>query len=372
MKKIIRLLIGVVIPAFLILPPIVFAAPVQGVLERPALKAQNPSKAVLMDVTFAGNRLVAVGERGIIIFSDDSGDTWQQADVPVSVTLTAVYFTGPDNGWAVGHGGVVVHTADGGKTWTRQLEGVTAAKLALDVAQAYADRADAQDYAAQQLLFNVELLVEDGPDKPFLDLYFYNDHEGYVVGSYGYIFRTDDGGVTWKCLMDRVDNPDGLNIYAIQVVGTTIYLAGEQGLFLVSRDNGDSFKLLETPYEGTYFDIEVLPSGDIILVGLRGNAFWSADDGATFNKSDTPEGAASFSDIVLMENGALVFANQAGILLQSLDHGRTIYTVDSQRVAPISSILPMGNNIIMTAGLGGAIRVQLSLPDVNNKGGGQP
>ena len=364
MKKIIGLFIRVFISAPLVLPYIVFAAPVQGVLERPALKARNPAHCIMMDAALAGNRVVAVGERGIIIYSDDSGDTWQQADVPVSVTLTAVHFSGSEKGWAVGHGGVVLNTSDGGKTWSRQLEGIAAAQLALDVAQDYANRAGAQDFNAQQLLSNVELLVEDGPDKPFLDLYFYNDLEGYIVGSYGYIFRTDDGGATWKCLMDRVDNPDGLNIYTIHVVDSTIYLAGEQGLFLASKDNGNSFQRIETPYEGTYFEMEASASGGIALVGLRGNAYWSEDNGKTFNKSVAPEGSASFSDVARLEDGVLLFANQAGILMESRDQGRTIVTVDSQRLAPISSILPMGNGNIMTTGYGGAVRVQLPSADV--------
>ncbi|MGD9217045.1 MAG: YCF48-related protein, partial [Desulfobacteraceae bacterium] len=234
MLKLLRILIGGLAAASIALPAMTFGASVQGVLDRPALKVREPAGSVLIDVTRAEGRLVAVGERGIIVYSDDAGETWQQAQVPVSVGLTAVHFSNPQSGWAVGHGGVVVHTVDGGKTWVRQLEGVQAAQMALENAQARAERVGPEDLDAQQMVDNAKLLAKDGPDKPFLDLYFENDRVGFVVGSYGLIFKTEDGGVTWKCLMDSVENPSGLNLYAIHAAGEAMYIAGEQGLFLVS------------------------------------------------------------------------------------------------------------------------------------------
>jgi photosystem II stability/assembly factor-like uncharacterized protein len=323
----------------------------------------------MIGVALAGNRIVAVGEHGVIIYSDDNGDTWKQADVPVSVSLTSVAFPSPQNGWAVGHGGVIIHTSDGGKTWVRQMEGVTASKLALETAKTNLEKAGALNQDAQNLLSNVQLLVDDGPDKPFLDLYFKNDQEGIVIGSYGYIFRTTNGGGKWECLMDHVDNPDGLNLYSICVADSTIYISGEQGLFLVSKDNGNSFQRIQTPYQGTYFSLEVSPKGDIVLVGLRGNAYWSFDQGVTFTKSDSPQGSASFADVIRLSNGTLLFADQAGILLKSDDHGKTIGQVDDIRLAPISALLDLGNNNIMTVGYGGAVRVKLPASGANDKGG---
>src|SRR5690606_9884464 len=87
-------------------------------------------------VSRAGNRLVAVGERGVVLLSDDDGRNWHQAEnVPVSVTLTDVHFVSATHGWAVGHSGVVLHSADGGETWQRQLDGNQAAKIILEDAR---------------------------------------------------------------------------------------------------------------------------------------------------------------------------------------------------------------------------------------------
>jgi photosystem II stability/assembly factor-like uncharacterized protein len=372
MLKLNRLFIGSLVAAWIVLPAMALGASVQGVLDRPALKVREPAKSVLIDVTLADGRLVAVGERGIIVYSDDAGSTWQQAQVPVSAGLTAVYFSSPQNGWAVGHGGVVIHTVDGGKSWKRQLEGVQVARMALENAQAKAEQAGSEDFDAQQMVDNAKLLVKDGPDKPFLDLYFKNDREGFVVGSYGLIFKTEDGGVTWQCLMDSVENPDGLNLYAIHAAGDAIYLAGEQGLFLVSKDGGDSFRQVATPYFGTYFDIHAYPSGELVLAGLQGNAFWSTDQGETLHKSEVDAGV-SFTNVTLCRQDILLFANQAGMLLESRDRGRTIKVIDVPRLAPVSSMtmIPSSDNnqrTVMTVGFGGAVGVQLPASKESDKG----
>ena len=104
-------------------------------LQRPALFALRASRAVTLAIVSAGRRSVAAGERGIVLWSDDD-KTWQQAKVPVSVTLTALSFPTPQQGWAVGHGGLVLHSADGGQNWARQLDGRAAAQIELKAAQA--------------------------------------------------------------------------------------------------------------------------------------------------------------------------------------------------------------------------------------------
>ena len=370
MRRLLRLLIGYPAVICFALPAAVFGASAKDVLDRPALKIVEPAHAVLVDVARAGDRLLAVGERGAIIYSDNAGDTWRQADVPVSTTLTAVAFPTPDQGWVVGHSGVVLHTADGGRSWTRQLDGIIAAQMALETARDAAARSQSPGNAANQLVKNAELLVADGPDKPFLDLYFENEREGIIVGAYGLIFSTTDGGQSWQCRMDRIENPRGLHLYAIRAFGDNIYIAGEQGLFLVSRNKGLSYQKIQTPYSGTFFDLIVTSSGDVVIIGLRGNAFWSADQGMTFHQVQVPV-EVSFTAVGRLEDGTLLFANQAGMLLASRDGGRSMQVTGIPRLSPISGLIPAGNNNLMTVGYGGAIRVQLPSPGSKEKGGQQ-
>ena len=81
--------------------------------------------SLLLDIAAAGDRLVVVGERGHILYSDDRGASWVQARVPTSVMLTRVFFLSDSLGWAVGHDGNILVSRDGGVNWELQRDGVT-------------------------------------------------------------------------------------------------------------------------------------------------------------------------------------------------------------------------------------------------------
>ena len=85
-------------------------------LEVPAISSKFAAESPLIGIAKAGGRIVAVGLRGHIVYSDDGGKLWTQAQVPVSSDLVSISFPDEKNGWATGHGGVVLHTGDGGKT----------------------------------------------------------------------------------------------------------------------------------------------------------------------------------------------------------------------------------------------------------------
>ena len=88
------------------------------------MQMKKAATSLLLDVASAGDRLVEVGERGHILYSDNKGQSWVQARVPTSVMLTRVFFVTPTMGWAVGHDGNVLFTQDGAVTWELQRNGV--------------------------------------------------------------------------------------------------------------------------------------------------------------------------------------------------------------------------------------------------------
>ena len=64
--------------------PAVAAAPaLPAVLSQPALMTPKALGTAQLAVARAGQRLVAVGERGTVLLSDDHGQSWRQAKVPV-------------------------------------------------------------------------------------------------------------------------------------------------------------------------------------------------------------------------------------------------------------------------------------------------
>ena len=113
------------LPACLWLLALWLVSPAMTAEEQFSLVMPRATESLLLDIDRAGSRLVVVGERGHILYSDDTGDTWQQAKVPTRQMLTAVHFPSPKLGWAVGHDGLVLATVDGGEHWVLQRDGLT-------------------------------------------------------------------------------------------------------------------------------------------------------------------------------------------------------------------------------------------------------
>ena len=224
------------------------------VLDVPAMMSPLSSNGLLQSVTRAGNRLVAVGQRGTIVVSSDGGTTWKQSPVPVSSDLTSVFFVDDNQGWAVGHDGVILHTGDGGEKWDVQLNGLTANDVLLTAMERKVV-AEPGSEDAKKLLAEARRYKEQGADKPFLDVWFSDDKNGYAVGAYNLIVRTTDGGRTWESWFDRTDNPKFFNLYAIRPAGGDLYVAGEGGVVMKLDRVAQRFRAVAVPYNGSYFGV---------------------------------------------------------------------------------------------------------------------
>lgn len=327
------------------------AAEYVDVLDSPAMMSQLAIKSPLNTIVSAGDRLVAVGIRGHILYSDDAGKTWQQAKVPVSSDLTSVYFATPELGWAVGHDGVVLHSADGGQTWTKQLDGTQTGKLMLDryTALAATDPAN-EDYA--MLAADAQRMADEGADKPFLDVWFADSQNGYVVGAFGMIFRTSDGGATWVPQNEKVDNQQGFHLNAISGSGSDIIMVSEQGKVLRHDPLSGRFVVVETPFDGTYFGALRTRHG-IIIYGLSGMAFKSTDGGRNWTKLALPV-ENTITSAVEDQAGQLFLLDQSGALMSSIDGGSTFMLRPQASAFPVSGAVAVGNEALVLVGSRGA------------------
>jgi photosystem II stability/assembly factor-like uncharacterized protein len=329
------------------------------VLTAPAIVTPKAVGAEMLAVARAGSRLVAVGERGIVLVSDDSGKTWVQAQTPVRVSLTAVQFVDDKSGWAVGHGGVVLRSTDAGATWSKQLDGIQAAGLILRQLERQAEAAGADSAKVQRDLADARRLVADGPDKPFLDVYFLDRSNGYVVGAYNLIFRTRDGGRNWEPWQQHLDNPKAHHLYGIRSAGSSIFIVGEQGLLLRSTDDGATFTQLSSPYKGTFFGIVAAKDDALLVYGLRGNVFRSTNLGDSWEKVETAL-SASISAAVSLSNHGVLLATQSGDLLLSRDGGATFKSVAHKTQWPIAGMVESEASELIIAGPAGVRKIPSS------------
>ena len=251
-----------------------------------AFKGPLASKAPLLALTRIGPRLVAVGDYGVVLLSDDSGATWRQAgSVATRTMLTAVTFVDPMHGWATGHGGEILKTEDGGENWMP--------------------------------------LYSAGKEVVLLSLWFENAQHGIAVGAFGFAIETRDGGHSWKEIVigEGDDRDRHLNaIFALP--GGTLIVAAEAGTAFRSTDGGATWATLRLPYNGSMWGGIPLANGAALLFGMRGHALYSADAGRTWTEAAT--GADhSFTGGLELPDGTVVLVGLSGVLARSADGGKT-------------------------------------------------
>lgn len=283
------------------------------VLDTPALESRLADRSMVLALAPAGQRIVAAGQRGHILGSDDRGRTWKQAQVPVSSDLVALHFPSAQKGWAVGHDGVILHSADAGRTWVRQRDG-----------------------------------RPEAADVPLLDVWFEDERVGYAVGAFGLALRTDDGGARWTSIKDAVPNPKGLHLYAVRGIGSDVFLAGEQGLLLKLDRSTRQFRAIPLPYEGTLFGV-VGNGRALVAYGLRGTMLRSTDAGESWQLVAAGIATALTASAV-DARGGIVLASQSGQLLASNDDGASFRPVPLQRPFPAAGILLAAPGSVLVAG----------------------
>ena len=287
-----------------------------------SIESAKSAKGLMLDVVHAGKRLIAVGDRGHILYSDDQGSTWTQAKVPSRQLLTSVFFVDDQHGWAVGHDAQILASADGGVTWTKQFEDLKR-------------------------------------EAPLLDVWFKDASNGFAVGAYGALLETTDAGKTWEDVSDRLDNEDQYHLNAIAAVKDAgLFIVGEQGSMFRSADWGQTWERVEGPYEGSLFGvIGTAQPSTLLAYGLRGNLFRSSDFGSTWEPVElkAARGALEFglSGATLLEDGSIVIVGNGGSVVRSNDDGQTFSVFNRPDRISVAGVTAAGNGNLILVGQGG-------------------
>jgi photosystem II stability/assembly factor-like uncharacterized protein len=273
--------------------------------------------SLLLDADIEGRRVIAVGERGHVLLSDDRGASWRQADVPTRSALTAVQIVGGGRVFAVAYDDLVLRSDDGGHNWS-----------------------------AQRVLSK--------PDRPLLDLRFADPEHGVVIGAYGLVLATADGGRTWRRALDDENRPHA-NAIAAAPDGT-LYIVGEAGWILRSGDRGETWQELPSPYAGSLFGVLALDDATLLAFGLRGHLFRSEDRATSWRQLPTGTAATLLAGL-LRADGSIVLAGLGGAFLVSDDGGRSFELRQRADRSGIAALVELGPNQLLTVGEGGLRRI---------------
>ncbi len=334
-------------------------------VDAPARIMPLASRALLLGVARAGDHYVGVGAHGDILLSKD-GYKWRQVETPTRITFTAVSAVG-DNVWAVGHAGVIAHSSDGGEHWQMQRKDRWHPPTKVN-ASAFNPRQGA----------------------PLLDVLFVNAEHGFAVGAYSLALRTDDGGAHWQEM--TVSTPENIknvikppasgdkgnfskdkssgvldqsemelgpepnpHLNAIARTGSgALFIVGERGTAFRSRDDGASWQRLKLPYDGSMFDVVGYAGDRIIAFGLRGHVYESGDLGDHWQRLATGTELSLMGGAALPNDG-IVIVGANGIVLERTQADQPLRSHVDQSAGIIANVLPLqGNAAFLLVGEHGA------------------
>jgi photosystem II stability/assembly factor-like uncharacterized protein len=253
----------------------------------------------------SGANLFVAGKSGSIGRSDDSGQTWNAAATGLSGAPELRHIAGTDSSdvWAAGSEspgtGVLLHSDDRGQSWQRRTIG-------------------------------------NGGNGDFTGVWAFDANQVIVAGSAGTIYRTADGGITWKQVYIRAGvrlyglwgAPQGATFEAYAVGGQAAATDGGAssdagdaalvGLVLHSTDGGKTWAEVAMSAPAVLWNVWGTPDGaSVYAAGEGASLVFTLDHGTTWYVEGRAEGASSLDLVdvwVAPGDAAAFFASSIGIV----------------------------------------------------------
>ncbi len=314
-----------------------------------------------------GDTFVAVGYAGRILRTEDAGNTWVDVDSGVIWSLNNVSFSG-EYGWAVGQNGAVTHSRDGGKTWTVQTADTDKTIMAvsfIDQLHGWAcgdestwlwtdnggetwnvERMDVSQIGLSEF---TRLAV---PDIIYYSVQFLDENTGWIVGEYGNVRYTTDGGKTWGAqhgsLLDELVEQGGVRDVMVMGAFFKVHfsdannglMVGAGGAIAKTSDAGQTWTWIAR--EGSNEDIPALhlydvgapgENGRLVLAGMNAVVLDTTDSGVNWSPSSTPDGVYTWINAVAFgENGKGVLVGGKGTIMTTSDGGKSWKLVEQEVV----------------------------------------
>ena len=280
----------------------------ENVRHEKVIKAEEIQRNIYSSAILKEGTYILVGDRGMILRSQDRGSTWNEISTESIVPLFSVTFSGSQKGWISGLNGLILHSGDRGLNWSKQQTNCEKHLFAIDFLN------DQIGCAVGD--WGTILVTQDGghtwedvslPDDIILyDIKFSDEREGqgWIVGEMGHIFKTLDYGSTWEEV--STTQPLGATLFCLDVKESLIYCAGLEGKVVFSKDGGQNWEYGMSASEEPIYDLAC--SEDVCLaVGAAG--MFQIKNGLHWKIEESPERYKLFwiADLSMQANDRLKY-----------------------------------------------------------------
>lgn len=207
----------------------------------PDSSENKPSPEVIIDDlkavhTQSENLAWSVGENGLIIHTENGGQSWNIQLIDSKRTLNGVYFATTSIGWVVGDNGVIARTSSEGQRWTLLSSGIVenlndVFAVSSLIVYAVGDTGTILK-STNGISWNH---LTSGVTANLKACYFYDNQIGWVVGANGTILKTTNGGTSWLQLTSGITSTLNSVVFYDLNIG---FAVGDSGAILRTSDGG--------------------------------------------------------------------------------------------------------------------------------------
>jgi len=251
--------------------------------------------------------------------------------------LFGTCFSTDRDGWMVGELGRIFHTTDGGATWARQDAGTKRPFLAiscLDAKTAWIAGKEGIVYSTHDGGSSWQQSAT-GSTRHVFTLAFPTPQRGHAAGDFGTMIHTEDGGAHWAVqqvppdvklpdsALDTGVDPGDVNLYSLSFPDPDHgWVVGEFGTIMASTDGGQTWHQQHGPVESTLFGVHFTDVTHGWAVGIDSIIVVTDDGGASWRVQPSPVAQRSLYDVYVRGNQGWIVGSQ-GTIIKSADAGAT-------------------------------------------------
>ena len=263
----------------------------------------------------------AVGNYGACIKTTDGGETWQHIQLPINSNLSSVHFINDDIGFIGSWDGELLKTTDGGKNWSVNNIDEYADIYVYFINQNYGWLLSSTSPTSTYKVYK----TTDGGNswqsnfitpRSMHDIYFLDTSKGFLVGGFGEIYMSTNGGVDWKL----INSPTSEFLYKVKFKNPLEgFILGRFGTLLHTTDGGYNWTN-KSIGQNTWWDIDFIDENKGIIVGNRFRILVTFDGGNSWLEKTFSSVWALTACNYLDETKCIVFGEK-GNIYKSSDSG---------------------------------------------------
>ena len=301
----------------------------------------------------------------VLLFNFNIYSAWFTQNSGVSSTLSSVYFTSPNVGYAAGDNGVILKTVDKGASWSRLNTGVNNNLYSVRFINIQKGFACGDNIILKTVDGGLTWQsYTNGISSSLKSIYMLDENTAYAVGYGGLIFKTVNGGAEWNIILSS-ENSGFTSIYFLN--SNTGYVTGIAGKYLKTIDGGLTWNAKPTDASKNFYSVQFLNQNVGYITGgwVNSTVMKSVNGGESWdNLFSGATGVRLFSGSFIDEYNGYV-CGRYGTIMKTIDAGGTWAAENSGVSSALNSIQYLNQNTAYAVGENGKIISTISVIGIN-------